>query len=129
MLEIKDLKVSIEDKKILKGLNFTAESGKVYAIMGPNGAGKSTLSKAISGDPSYDVEGQILVNGKEISEMDPDERAKEGVFLSFQYPIEIPGLLFIDFLHAAYTSIHGEVEMKSFRNKVEEIADQMVDPD
>lgn len=125
MLEIKELNVAIEEKQILKGLNFVAEPGKVIAIMGPNGAGKSTLSKAISGDPNYEVDGSILYKGKDLTEMDPDERAKEGVFVSFQYPMEIPGLLFIDFLHAAYAAIHGEIDKGLFREKVEGIADSM----
>lgn len=125
MLELKEINANIEDKKILKGLNLKAEAGKIYAIMGPNGAGKSTLSKAVSGHPEYEVDGQILVNGKDISEMEPDERAKEGVFVSFQYPIEIPGLSFIDFLHASYVALHGEIEKSEFRKKVESVASEM----
>ncbi|HEC45573.1 MAG TPA: ATP-binding cassette domain-containing protein, partial [Epsilonproteobacteria bacterium] len=92
-LDIKDLHAKIGDKEILKGLNLQLEAGKVHAIMGPNGAGKSTLSKAIVGH--YDVEitsGDILYKGKSIIEMEAEERALEGIFLSFQHPVEIPGV-------------------------------------
>lgn len=102
ILDIKDLHVKIGDKEILKGLNLTLEEGKVHAIMGPNGAGKSTLSKAIVGH--YDVEvtgGDILYKGKSIIEMEPEERALEGIFLSFQHPVEIPGVNNAYFLRTA----------------------------
>ena len=126
MLELKNVWAKVEEIEILKGLSLKADAGKVYAIMGPNGAGKSTLSKAISGHPTYEVSGEILFVGEDILELDPEERAKKGLFVSFQYPIEIPGLLFIDFLHAAYTALHGEIEKSAFRKKVEEIAKEMV---
>ena len=102
ILEIKDLYAKIGDKEILKGLNLTLEEGKVHAVMGPNGAGKSTLSKAIVGH--YDVEvtkGDILYKGKSIVEMEPEERALEGIFLSFQHPVEIPGVNNAYFLRTA----------------------------
>lgn len=125
MLELKNIEASIEDKEILKKLSLTAEAGKVYVIMGPNGAGKSTLSKALSGHPLYEVEGSILLDGEELSELDPDERAKKGLFVSFQYPLEIPGISFFDFLHASYKAIHGEMEKTEFRAMVEKIALEM----
>lgn len=129
MLELKNVNAQVEEIKILKNLSLKVEAGNVYAIMGPNGAGKSTLSKALSGHPSYEVSGEILFEGNDISELEPDERAKLGLFVSFQYPLEIPGLSFIDFLYAAYKAIHGEIEKSEFREKVETIAQEMaVDP-
>ena len=129
MLKIKGLETKIEEKMILKGLDLTCEAGKVYVIMGPNGAGKSTLSKVVSGHPSYESEGEINFLGEDISELEPDERAQKGIFVSFQYPIEIPGISFIDFLHAAYKAIHGDIEMTSFRELVSKVAKEMdVDP-
>jgi len=108
MLEIKNLKVSVEGKEILKGLNLTVNKGEVHAIMGPNGAGKSTLASVIAGKEEYEVTGgSILFNGKDISELSPDERAKEGMFLAFQYPIEIPGVTTINFLKTAVSEIRA----------------------
>src|SRR5687768_18407862 len=90
MLEVKNLKVRVEDKEILRGINLTVKTGEVHAIMGPNGSGKSTLARAIAGHPGYEVtEGQILYKGQDLLEMDPDERARDGVFMAFQYPVEI----------------------------------------
>jgi Fe-S cluster assembly ATP-binding protein len=108
MLEIKNLKVSVEGKEILKGLNLKVNKGEVHAIMGPNGAGKSTLASVIAGKEEYEVTGgSIHFNGKDISELSPDERAKEGVFLAFQYPIEIPGVTTINFLKTAVSEIRA----------------------
>ena len=102
MLEIKNLKVRVEDKEILRGINLTVKTGEVHAIMGPNGSGKSTLARAIAGHPGYEVtEGQILYKGQDLLEMDPDERARDGVFMAFQYPVEIPGVNNAYFLKAA----------------------------
>ncbi|MBW8617144.1 MAG: Fe-S cluster assembly ATPase SufC [Hyphomicrobiales bacterium] len=104
MLEIRNLHVAIEDgtKKILNGLNLTIRDGEVAAIMGPNGSGKSTLSYVIAGKEDYEVlEGEILLDGKNLLEMEPDERAAAGVFLAFQYPLEIPGVATMTFLKAA----------------------------
>ena len=93
LLEIKDLKASVEGKAILKGINLKMNKGEVHAIMGPNGSGKSTLASVIAGKEEYEVtDGSILFNGKDILELSPDERAKEGMFLAFQYPVEIPGV-------------------------------------
>ena len=93
MLQVKNLKVRVEDREILKGINLTVNKGEVHAIMGPNGSGKSTLARALSGHPGYEVtEGEVLYNGKDLLDMDPDERARDGVFMAFQYPVEIPGV-------------------------------------
>ena len=103
LLEIKDLHASIDDKEILKGLNLTINKGEVHAIMGPNGSGKSTLSKVLAGHPSYTVtSGEVLYNGENLLELEPDERAKAGIFLAFQYPVEVPGVSNSQFLRLAY---------------------------
>ncbi len=115
LLEIRDLHVNVEGTEILKGLNLTIEPGKVHAIMGPNGGGKSTLAKALVGDEAYEItQGEVLFNGKDLLEMDPEERAREGVFLGFQYPVEIPGVSNTYFLKAAVNAIrkhHGQDEI------------------
>ncbi len=102
LLEIKNLHVQIEDKKILNGLNLTVEKGQVAAIMGPNGSGKSTLAYVLAGKPAYEVsEGDVLLDGESVLEMGPDERAAKGVFLAFQYPVEVPGVATMTFLRTA----------------------------
>ena len=102
MLEIKNLHANIGDKEILNGLNLTVNDGEVHAIMGPNGSGKSTLSAIITGNPSYTVtEGSITFNGKDLLALKPEDRAREGIFLSFQYPVEIPGVSMVNFMRAA----------------------------
>ena len=102
MLEIIDLHASINGKEILKGINLTVREGEVHALMGQYGAGKSTLSNVIVGHPSYTVtQGQILFNGKDLLALSPDERAHEGIFLSFQQPVEIPGVSMVNFMRAA----------------------------
>lgn len=102
MLEIRNLVVSKEGKLILKGLDLRIEPGYVHAIMGPNGAGKSTLAKVLSGDPSYEVsQGDILFEGESILELEPEERAHKGIFMGFQYPVEIPGITNFQFLFSA----------------------------
>ncbi|HEX6213620.1 MAG TPA: Fe-S cluster assembly ATPase SufC [Vicinamibacterales bacterium] len=102
MLEVRNLKVRVEDKEILRGVNLTVNTGEVHALMGPNGSGKSTFARAIAGHPGYEVtEGQILYKGRDLLEMDPDERARDGVFMAFQYPVEIPGVNNAYFLKAA----------------------------
>ena len=102
MLEIKNLHASIAGKEILKGLNLTINEGEVHAIMGPNGAGKSTLSNVLTGHPAYTVtEGEIIFRGKNLLEMTPEVRAREGIFLSFQYPVEIPGVSIVNFMRTA----------------------------
>lgn len=103
LLEIKDLYVAIDGTNILKGLNLKIDKGEVHAIMGPNGSGKSTLAKVIAGHPSYEVvKGEVLYEGKDLLELDPDERAREGVFMAFQYPVEVPGVSNSQFLRLAY---------------------------
>lgn len=102
LLNIENLHANVEGKEILKGLNLVVNPGEIHAIMGPNGAGKSTLASVLVGNPNYEVtEGQVLFNGKDLLEMDPEVRANEGLFLSFQYPVEIPGVSMTNFMRAA----------------------------
>lgn len=108
MLEIKDLKASIDGKQILKGVNLTIKKGEVHAIMGPNGSGKSTLASVIAGREEYEIDsGSITYNGKNLLELSADERAKEGLFLAFQYPVEIPGVSTVNFLKTAIAEIRS----------------------
>lgn len=103
LLEIKNLHAGIEGREILKGLNLSVKKGEIHAIMGPNGSGKSTLAKVLTGHPGYEViSGEVLYEGKNLLELDPDERAREGVFMAFQYPVEIPGVSNSQFLRLAY---------------------------
>lgn len=128
LLDIKNLHAEIEEegKAILKGLNLTVKAGEVHAIMGPNGAGKSTLASVVSGKDGYEItEGSIEMDGADILELDPDERAKEGLFLAFQYPVEIPGVSNINFLRTALNEIkeyRGEeqISAKDFMAMVRE---------
>jgi len=102
MLEVKDLQVRAEEKQILRGVNLTVKAGEVHAIMGPNGSGKSTFARALAGHPHYEVTGgTVQYDGRDLLDMDPDERAREGVFMAFQYPVEIPGVNNAYFLKAA----------------------------
>jgi Fe-S cluster assembly ATP-binding protein len=126
MLDIKNLQVKAEDKDILKGIDLHVNAGEVHAIMGPNGSGKSTLARALSGHPEYVVTGgQILFEGKDLLEMDPDTRAREGVFMAFQYPVEIAGVNNAYFLKAALNAKrkhHGlsELDAMEFMQLVNE---------
>lgn len=117
MIEIKDLHASVENKSILKGLNLTIGDGEVHAIMGPNGAGKSTLGNVLSGREGYEVtSGSALLNGTNILDLDPEERAREGLFLAFQYPVEIPGVTNLEFLKASVDAVRdqqGKPELSS----------------
>lgn len=110
-LEIKDLHVSIEDKEILKGVNLTINTGEIHAVMGPNGTGKSTLSSAIMGHPSFEVtQGEVLLDGVNVLELDVDDRAKAGLFLAMQYPSEITGVTNADFMRSAINAKREEGE-------------------
>lgn len=109
LLSINDLKVNIEEKEILKGLNLNIREGEVHIIMGPNGSGKSTLAYTLMGHPSYEaVHGEMIFKGEVINDLSPDKRAKKGIFLSFQYPEEVPGVTVEEFLRTAKTSVTGE---------------------
>ena len=121
ILEIKDLHVSLEDKEIIKGLNLKIGEGEVHVIMGPNGSGKSTLAKSIMGHPHVHItSGDILVDGKSIKELKTDERAKLGLFLQFQNPVEVEGVGFINFLHAAKQSMGDESSTKDFMKGIKD---------
>ena len=136
MLEIKNLTVRVDDKTILDGLNLTVKTGEVAAIMGPNGSGKSTLSYVVAGRPDYEVlDGEVLLNGENILAMEPDERAAKGVFLAFQYPLEIPGVASMTFLRTALNAQRkrrGEAELSTpeFMKRVREGAAKLsINPD
>jgi len=130
MLEIKNLKVSINDKDILKGLNITIKSGELHAIMGPNGSGKSTLANVLSGKKGYEISGELKYQGKDLKEIPIDERAQKGIFLAFQYPTEIPGVNINNFLKTSLNKVRkarGEKELdtlsflKLLKNKSSEL--------
>ena len=124
-LEIRNLHVQAGDKQILRGLNLTVDKGEIHALMGPNGSGKSTLANAIMGHPGLEVtEGQILFKGEDITGADPDERARMGLFLAFQYPVSVPGVTVTKYLRTvmnAHRDAHGEepISLKDFRQTVE----------
>src|ERR1700760_1252190 len=128
LLEIKDLRAAVGDKEILKGLSLTVETGSIHAVMGPNGSGKSTLAQVLAGNPAYEVTGgSVMYNGEDLFELEPEERAQKGIFLAFQYPVEIPGVSNAYFLRAAYNEIRKakgaeEVDPLEFLDIVEEKA-------
>lgn len=129
MLQLKNLHVSIEDKEILKGIDFTFEKGKTYAVMGPNGSGKSTLAYSIMGHPSYELKSsnpnnqtQILFNDQDISEMEPDERAQEGIFLSFQTPLALTGVKVFQLLQLA---LNGKKDPLQIRQEAKKYAAEL----
>jgi len=126
MLEIKNLRAKVGDKEILRGINLGVGAGEVHAIMGPNGSGKSTLAHVLSGRENYEVTaGEVIYNGKDLLAMSPEERAREGVFLAFQYPVEIPGVSTTYFLKAALNAVrkhHGldELDVMEFLSVIKE---------
>jgi Fe-S cluster assembly ATP-binding protein len=132
-LSIKDLRVSIDDKPIIKGLNLEVKSGEIHAIMGPNGSGKSTTAYALAGHPAYEIEGgEVWMDGENLLELSADERAQMGLFLCFQYPTSIPGITMANFLRTSYNAIKGEagddgkkkaVPIPVFRKKLTEKMD------
>jgi Fe-S cluster assembly ATP-binding protein len=125
-LEIRDLHVSVEDTEILKGVELTVESGQTHAIMGPNGSGKSTLAYSIAGHPKYTVSsGQVLLDGEDVLAMPVDQRARAGLFLAMQYPVEVPGVSVSNFLRTAATAIRGEAP--KLRTWVKEVNTAMSD--
>ena len=131
LLEIKNLHAEVDGKKILNGIDLTVEKGQLHAIMGPNGSGKSTLSYVLAGKPGYTVtEGQVLLDGENLLAMEPDERAAKGVFLAFQYPLEIPGVASMTFLRTALNAQRkrrGEPELSTpeFIKRVREVAGKL----
>jgi Fe-S cluster assembly ATP-binding protein len=136
LLHIEDLHVTVEDREILKGVNLTVDKGEIHALMGPNGSGKSTLAYVLTGRPGYVVSsGKVFYKGENILDLAPDERAKEGIFLAFQYPTEVPGVSVVNFLRTAYNAVHPD-EQKSamqfrmyLQEKIEmlEIPSELVD--
>ncbi|MGY4315230.1 Fe-S cluster assembly ATPase SufC [Bradyrhizobium sp. JR3.5] len=131
LLEVKDLKVRVEEREILHGLSLTVNPGEVHAIMGPNGSGKSTLSHVIAGKPGYEVTGgQILFRGEDLLAMEPNERAAKGVFLAFQYPVEIPGVTTMNFLRTVLNAQRKardqqEFSIPEFLKRVRDVAESL----
>src|SRR6059058_1354169 len=125
LLEIRGLRANVGDKEILKGVDLTVDAGEIHAVMGPNGSGKSTLAQVLAGNPSYQVtKGTVRYNGQDLLEMDPEVRAQNGIFLAFQYPVEIPGVSIAYFLRSAYNEIRKangqeEVDPLEFLDLVE----------
>ncbi len=126
MLEVKDLHVNVEGKEIIKGVSVSIKKGEVHGLMGPNGSGKSSLSMALMGHPKYEViKGTALLNSKDLFDMDVDERAKAGLFLSFQYPSSVSGVSVENFLRTAYNQIHGRIGVSDFRKKLFEVMETL----
>ena len=135
MLSIKNLHASVEGKEILKGINLEIKAGEVHAIMGPNGSGKSTLSQVLAGNEAFEItDGEVLLNGENLLEQETEERAREGIFLAFQYPVEIPGVSNLQFLRTAVNAMRkhrGEEEMNAaeFMKLAKEVSRQVdLDP-
>ena len=136
LLHIEDLHVTVEGREILKGINLTVDKGEIHALMGPNGSGKSTLAYVLTGRPGYEVTGgKVFYKGENILELAPDERAKEGIFLAFQYPTEVPGVSVVNFLRTAYNAVHPDDQKSAMQfrmylqEKIEmlEIPSELVD--
>lgn len=128
-LEIRNLHAQVGDLKILNGVNLELPKGEVHALMGPNGSGKSTLSKIIAGDPVYEVtEGEVLLDGENILDLEPDERARAGLYLAFQYPVEVPGVSIANFLRLALNARReedNEIGVMEFYNKMQEAVETL----
>ncbi|MCO5973726.1 MULTISPECIES: Fe-S cluster assembly ATPase SufC [Actinoallomurus] len=130
-LEIRDLHVSVEDKEILRGVDLSVKAGETHAIMGPNGSGKSTLAYAIAGHPKYTVtSGEVLLDGESVLDMAVDERARAGLFLAMQYPVEVPGVSVSNFLRTAVTAVRGEApKLREFSKEMRSaMAELQIDP-
>jgi Fe-S cluster assembly ATP-binding protein len=131
LLEIKNLNVTVDGKQILSGLDLAVNKGEVHAIMGPNGSGKSTLAHVLAGKADYEVtDGEVLFDGENVLDMEPDERAAKGIFLAFQYPLEIPGVATMTFLRTALNAQRkkrgeGELSIPEFRKKVQDAAKRL----
>ena len=131
LLHIEDLHVEVEGREILKGVNLTVDKGEIHAIMGPNGSGKSTLAYVLMGRPGYEVTGgKVFYKGEDILSLAPDERAKAGIFLAFQYPTEVPGVSVVNFLRTAYNAVHPEDQKGAikFRMYLQEKIDMLEIP-
>lgn len=127
VLEIRNLHATVEDAEILKGVNLTVHSGEIHALMGPNGSGKSTLAYVIAGHPHYEVtEGDILVDGESILDMEADERARAGLFLAFQYPVAVPGVSVANFLRTAVSNVRGYTDKKEDEEGVSVIGSNLM---
>ncbi|NOZ94962.1 MAG: Fe-S cluster assembly ATPase SufC [Acidobacteria bacterium] len=117
----RNVHVSVEGKEIVKGVDLEIRAGEKHALMGPNGSGKSTLAAALMGHPAYEIQGEIFLNGREITELSPDERARRGMFLGFQYPVAVPGVSVANFLRAAISARRGEeIPVRELRQKLAE---------
>jgi Fe-S cluster assembly ATP-binding protein len=130
-LEIRDLHVSVEDKEILRGVDLNVRAGETHALMGPNGSGKSTLAYAVAGHPKYNVTGgEVLLDGESVLDMTVDERARAGLFLAMQYPVEVPGVSVSNFLRTAVTAVRGEApKLRDFAKEMRgAMADLQIDP-
>ena len=125
VLQIEGLKVSVEGKQIVNGLDLTVPAGEVHAIMGPNGSGKSTLANTLMGHPHYEVtDGKVLLKGHDITHLPPNERAKRGMFLAMQYPTSIPGVTMVNFLRASMKAVQGkDIPVREFRERLKESLD------
>ncbi|HEV3472057.1 MAG TPA: Fe-S cluster assembly ATPase SufC [Actinomycetota bacterium] len=131
LLHIEDLHVEVEGREILKGVDLSLDKGDIHAIMGPNGSGKSTLAYVLTGRPGYEVtQGKVLYKGEDVLSLAPDERAKAGIFLAFQYPTEVPGVSVVNFLRTAYNAIHPDAQKSAmeFRMFLQEKIDLLEIP-